>query len=588
VLRLLLEGSVRALLVAAGTGGALWMLRVRSAGVRHAAWTGVVAVMLALPAWMAWGPHASLRLLPAASAPAVVAAPVLLEMQLPAAAVSTARLAAPPAHWNWPAIVYLAGVLVFLVRLAIGTWRARTLVRTATLRDGRLTSPFCAAPVTVGFFRPVVILPDCRRDWPAVQLAAVLTHEGEHVRRRDPLVQWVALFNRAIFWFHPLAWWVERHLSALAEEACDAAVLDGGCDPHDYSGYLLDLARSVGRSGARVRFVGMAMPGSSLPRRIRQVLARRPAPRVSSVRAASLAIACASMSALFAAANVDRQPFIPDPPMPAAPPSAPISKSELLPAPVQVPPQPAEKRLIALYFDLDGATADLQARAITAAVGIVQRQMATGQFAILTWSNGALKTIEDFTADHGRLIASLQKLQNDPGADPGKAYGLLAAVKMLSALREKKSLVYFAVPALRVSASPDEVQAVVAAAVTANVAFFPVDVTGLTAGAQGGAVIHAGDALAISLEYGHHRNAGRGVVYLMRAGARAEYDRISAPFSGHTFTVQPDGTVSIPELGDVQAGGLTTEQLESTIGPALAARLSTPKFPISGATVEKR
>ena len=45
----------------------------------------------------------------------------------------------------------------------------------------------------------------------------------------------------------PLAWWLERHLSALAEEACDAAVLARGHDPYEYSGYLLELARSVGR-----------------------------------------------------------------------------------------------------------------------------------------------------------------------------------------------------------------------------------------------------------------------------------------------------------------------------------------------------
>ena len=68
--------------------------------------------------------------------------------------------------------------------------------------------------------------------------------------------------NRAVFWFHPAAWWLERHLSALAEEACDNVVLARGYNPRDYSEYLIDMARSVMRSGARLNVVGMAMPGS--------------------------------------------------------------------------------------------------------------------------------------------------------------------------------------------------------------------------------------------------------------------------------------------------------------------------------------
>ena len=85
--------------------------------------------------------------------------------------------------------------------------------------------------MTVGWLHPVIVLPPNWRDWPAGKLEAVLTHEHEHARRRDPLVQWLALLNRAVFWFHPLAWWLERRISALAEEACDAAVMRRGHDP---------------------------------------------------------------------------------------------------------------------------------------------------------------------------------------------------------------------------------------------------------------------------------------------------------------------------------------------------------------------
>ena len=137
----------------------------------------------------------------------------------------------------------VAGVL--LVRLAIGTLRTRRLVGRSVMSHGRLTSAACASPVTVGWLRPVVILPETWREWSHSRLDAVLTHEHAHVRRRDPLVQWLALLNRAVFWFHPLAWWLERRLSVLAEQTCDDAVLACGHDPHDYSEYLLDTARVI-------------------------------------------------------------------------------------------------------------------------------------------------------------------------------------------------------------------------------------------------------------------------------------------------------------------------------------------------------
>ncbi len=685
--RLFMECAVRAALIALGTAAVLRLLHVKSAGARHAAWSGVVALMLLLPAWMAWGPRAVLRLLPAAPAPTFDAAPLLLPMPLSMNAVSATVHAAPPtagltqqgplgsgfgrrmpsagAHWNWLAIAYLAGVFVLLLRLAIGTLRAHALVRRAVVCDGRLTSPRCAAPITIGWLRPTVILPEYWRSWPPAQLDAVLTHEGEHVRRRDAMVQWLALLNRAIFWFHPLAWWLERRLSALAEEACDAAVLDRGHDPRDYSAYLLELARSIGQSGARINLVGMAMPGSSLPRRIRQILASAPAPRVSRTRALCMTLACVAISVL-AAANVDRQscdcqppvpppplavpaqpavpappavrapgvpeppppppepassdrgylvmgdtdnnrvliwnqieagtqrirtptgvelqvllpavsgpfrvvfadptysrevsagrvheipppppavapflaaatlvppppaspapaaspdplppppavarflsatPFVPPPPAspsptasPAPPPPPPavapfLAAAPLVPpppaspAPVDASPAPAPppaspqlgNRMIVLYFDLDGAPAETQRRAAAASAKFIESQLQPNDLVAIMTCSGGVKVVEDFTAERDRLIADLGQLENRPASDAGGFEGLLSATKMLSALREKKELVYFTTPAFREKVGPDQIQTLIEAAQSANVAFYPIDVSALIA-----------------------------------------------------------------------------------------------------------
>jgi BlaR1 peptidase M56/Surface antigen variable number repeat len=200
---------------------------------------------------------------------------------------------------------YLLGLCFLLLRLAIGTYRARRLVRDAVLQDGVRISTSCAVPVTVGFLHPTVILPDHWRQWSPAQLDVILTHEREHARRRDSLVQWLALLNRALFWFHPVAWWLERHLSALAEEACDNVVLARGHDPREYSEYLIDMARSVTRSGARLNTAGMAMPGGSLRRRIRQILTGGEVARISRARMVRVVMACAITCTAFAAGKLD-------------------------------------------------------------------------------------------------------------------------------------------------------------------------------------------------------------------------------------------------------------------------------------------
>lgn len=290
---LLLDVAVRAVLIAAGTAFILWALRIRPAAGQHAAWTMVLVVMLLLPIWSLAGPKISVPVLPAGigSADSGTAGNSNLQVPPPGETLPVPGGIVPASSSNAPSqlmwalvVVYLLGALVLLTRLAIGTMQARRLVHAAVMRAGRATSPRCATPITVGWLSPVLILPEGWDRWSAAQLDAVLTHEGAHARRRDPLVQWFALLNRAIFWFHPLAWWLERRLANLAEEACDAAVIRAGHSPQDYCDYLIDMARTLTRQGRRLNVVGMAMPGSGLPGRMKHIFEELPMQPLSRAR----------------------------------------------------------------------------------------------------------------------------------------------------------------------------------------------------------------------------------------------------------------------------------------------------------------
>ncbi len=83
-------------------------------------------------------------------------------------------------------------------------------------------------------------------------MRAVIAHEMAHVQRRDPLVAMLAHVNRCLFWFHPVAWWLERALAAAAEHACDEAAVRTTGARETYAQTLLDMAQLVSRRGRRV------------------------------------------------------------------------------------------------------------------------------------------------------------------------------------------------------------------------------------------------------------------------------------------------------------------------------------------------
>jgi len=586
---LLFEFMVRAALIAAGTAAVLCILRVRTAAARHVAWAGVVVLMLLLPGWTVWGPKASLRILPAAAAPPASRLTVAAETFSGPASTGSDAVPAPPQRpvWSWPAClacIYLLGACVLLARLAVGTARAHMLVRRAANCGGRLTSDLCAAPVTVGWLTPTVILPACWQRWPQAQLDAVLTHEGEHARRRDPLVQWLALLNRAVFWFHPLAWWLEFRLSALAEEACDAAVLARGHDPFEYSEYLLEIARSVLRTGVRVKVLGMAMPGSVLPQRIRRILEGRPAQRISRARMACMAVACAMVSAVFTAGAVDRRlpglsvetvvmaprdpvnqaaaadiPAFRPRPKPAARPALLAQVQAAQAAPTAAAPQDKHKdrRMLVLYFDLRAMPVIDQSRAFSAAQEFVRTRMQPRDLLAIMRAGDSVAVKQDFTDDRDRLLQTLDQLMAESGPESGAAVdvdqqlaGLHAAVNMLASLQGKKAVVYFAAPVVTPVARADsgDFQPLIDAAIRANVAFYAVDSQGLMTQPPGMAaayIIGAEDVLQIRVD---------------------QLQGISGQYK-----VPADGVISVPLIGNIRTSGLTTSQLRAVIADRLGA-----------------
>ena len=301
VFLLLAEASIRATLVAAAVAIVLWVTRAESSRVRHAAWAGVLAAMLAMPVLPSLVPaspvewpaaHRSIERVKVSTwrsqpgspsaIPTGVATPVV-PVADSARATSDARprdaTASAPNRVSLAllvALIYVVGFAIMVARLITGWVTATRVLKRAQRLPGEydvyesaeLTTPAC-----IGVLRPRIVLPSSWRSWSRETLEGVMLHERAHLARRDSLVAFLAQVNCCVFWFHPLAWWLRHTLATLAEFACDTAALNGSNDRARYANVLIEMARTSQRHRGRLALVGVSAEGrSQLARRIARVL----------------------------------------------------------------------------------------------------------------------------------------------------------------------------------------------------------------------------------------------------------------------------------------------------------------------------
>ncbi len=125
-------------------------------------------------------------------------------------------------------------------------------------------------PGIFGIARPMLVWPEgisARLDDAHVE--AILAHEVGHVRRRDNLFAAIHMLVEAIFWFHPLVWFLGTRLVEEREVACDEEVLELGSERQIYAESILKICEfCVGSPLACVSGV----TGADLKRRIVRIM----------------------------------------------------------------------------------------------------------------------------------------------------------------------------------------------------------------------------------------------------------------------------------------------------------------------------
>jgi uncharacterized protein (TIGR03435 family) len=174
--------------------------------------------------------------------------------------------------------LWLTGFVLSLVWWTRRWWRVHRAVRQGTPEnlDLPIRTLSCNGrlePGVFGIFKPVLLLPrgitECLS---TAQLQAVIAHEMTHVRRRDNLTAAIHMFVEALFWFHPLVWWIRVRMIDEQERACDEEVLRRGGDPQVYAESILKICEFYVTSPL---MCVSGITGSDLKKRI-EVIMRNP------------------------------------------------------------------------------------------------------------------------------------------------------------------------------------------------------------------------------------------------------------------------------------------------------------------------
>jgi beta-lactamase regulating signal transducer with metallopeptidase domain len=284
MLEMLVGAALRSVLLAAAVGLGLKLSRTRNPHVRLTAWTMVMVASLLMPAATRLAasalPDVALPLPRFAPVSPFVADPSRDRQPVAMAAdrkVMAADTIAPASHvlaapgWRIAALLlYIAVSAALVLRLIVGltlSWRImRSAKRVHEQWTGQYdvrTSGRIASPATFG---RVILLPGDHATWSSEKRSAVLAHEGAHVAHGDFAVQIAAGVNRAVFWFNPLSWWLQRQLSVLAEAAADDAAIVGLNDRIGYAEILLDVSSGGQRLPGAVAMARTATVGARIER----------------------------------------------------------------------------------------------------------------------------------------------------------------------------------------------------------------------------------------------------------------------------------------------------------------------------------
>jgi len=254
MLALVMESTLRSVVLFAAVWLLLKMTRLNDLRVEKRIWTAVILISLAMPLLIRCF---------TARLPAEVFSVQIAGRALVLLASHSRKFGVRTALWD----MYLLVAVILVARFGRGLWRAAAIRRSAQrLLIGGFdhldlrASHQVRAPASFG---STILLPPDWQTWNAGKLNAVIAHESAHIRQHDCYRLWLATLYGAMFWCNPCAIWLRQRLTMLAELDSDEAAVAVTGDRIGYAEVLLNMATDAQPPPATI---GMARPSTLSPR----------------------------------------------------------------------------------------------------------------------------------------------------------------------------------------------------------------------------------------------------------------------------------------------------------------------------------
>jgi bla regulator protein BlaR1 len=151
------------------------------------------------------------------------------------------------------------------------------------------STSYAIEPGIFGILRPVLLWPSAiSSQLDDAQIASIMAHEVEHVRRRDNLTSALHMLVQALFWFHPAVHWMASRLLEERERACDEKVLESSSGPATYAESILKVCAFCLEPPAPCV---SGVSGSDLKLRVLRIMTQPTGSALSALRKCALATA---------------------------------------------------------------------------------------------------------------------------------------------------------------------------------------------------------------------------------------------------------------------------------------------------------
>lgn len=262
--RILLNGLWQGAFVTAVAALVAWCLPQRQAATRYAVWLTALLALAALPVALVWRPDAAIPALPSA----VVHGAMV---------VSNASAQTAAAGGSWLAMLWLAGVVICSLRLALSYGKIAWIVRRAEpaprLGERVLLSDDVTIPIAAGILRPAIVIPrQYAETLTAPSLRSIVLHERAHIRRFDILGNLVQRAIEAMLFFNPWVYLIGRQMVKEREAACDDWAVSTTRDADEYARCLSRVAEAAGRHHAPLLTPSAMGSGRTIVSRIARLL----------------------------------------------------------------------------------------------------------------------------------------------------------------------------------------------------------------------------------------------------------------------------------------------------------------------------